>query len=139
MSKFLKMQFLSLLLIPLLCSPAAFSAATIPPLPDAYKVNNTQAKVTLLEFSAPWCVTCQMLKPSVKKLTQESGKALNLVELNIDDDKNKSIIKRYGIIATPTFVLFNAKGQGLQRLESEVSASELKSSVSKALGRKTKS
>jgi|GEM_PF-2291563 len=109
--------------------------AAIPALPDAYKAKNPQAKVTLLEFSAPWCVTCQMLKPSIKKLTQETGKELNLLEFNIDDEKNKTMVKRYGVIATPTFVVFNSKGQAIKRFDSEVSAGELRKEILKDLGR----
>ena len=125
-----------LILVSALWSPIAFSSAAIPALPTTYKPNNPRVKVTVLEFSAPWCVTCQMLKPSIKKLTQDAGKELNLLEFNVDDEKNKNIIKRYSIIATPTFVLFNSKGQAIKRLESEVSAGELRNTVFKALGRK---
>jgi thiol:disulfide interchange protein len=129
-------RFFPLLFVSVLWSSNALSMAAIPALPDTYKSKNPQVKVTLLEFSAPWCVTCQMLKPSIKKLTLETGKELNLLEFNIDDEKNKSLIKRYGVIATPTFVIFNSKGQSIKQLDSEVSGSELRSSVFKALGRK---
>jgi thioredoxin 1 len=110
--------------------------AAIPILPEAYRAKAPNVKFTMVEFSAPWCISCQLLKPSVKKLIEEAGPSLHFTELNIDEAKNQKMVKRYGVIATPTILLFDTNGKSIQRFESDVHPTELRKGVLTHLGKK---
>jgi thiol-disulfide isomerase/thioredoxin len=129
--------FFQLFILILLLNTTCLSFAADPSLPTVYQPKTSTAKATLFEFSAPWCLDCQLVKPSVKKLTQEMGKDLNFIEFNIDDSKNAGMVKRYHILATPTFVLFNSKGQAVKRFGDDVKPQELRTEVLKTLNRKS--
>lgn len=66
---------------------------------------------TLVWFHADWCHVCQQIKPEVVTLGQEYAGKVKFVRLNVDDAESRAALQRYGVRATPTFVLFDAAGQ----------------------------
>ena len=100
--------------------------AAIPDLPPALKSHDSATKITLLEFSAPWCITCQMLKPKIASLKQTAGPSLRLVELNIDLPANKVYTQRYHVLATPSIILFDKRGKALKSFQDDVSPDQLR-------------
>ncbi len=71
---------------------------------DEFILSNIEnKKVVLLYFGAQWCGPCKQLK---KKLDEpDTVKSMpNLVVgyLDVDDDENASLVKRYKIDALPT-------------------------------------
>jgi thiol-disulfide isomerase/thioredoxin len=66
---------------------------------------------TLVWFHADWCHVCQQIKPDVVELGQEYEGRVKFVRLNVDDGISRAAIQRYGVRATPTFVLLDADGQ----------------------------
>lgn len=66
---------------------------------------------TLVWFHADWCHVCQQIKPEVVTLGQEYAGRVKFVRLNVDHAESRAALQRYGIRATPTFVLFDAAGQ----------------------------
>lgn len=66
---------------------------------------------TLLWFHADWCHVCQQIKPEVVDLGEEYDGKVKIVRLNIDHSVSREAVQRYGVRATPTFVLFDAEGQ----------------------------
>jgi thioredoxin 1 len=66
---------------------------------------------TLVWFHADWRHVCQQIKPEVVTLGQEYVGKVKFVRLNVDDAESRAALHRYGVRATPTFVLFDAAGQ----------------------------
>ncbi len=66
---------------------------------------------TLVWFHADWCHVCQQVKPEVVNLGEAFDGKIKIVRLNVDYAENKPALQRYGVRATPTFVLIDAKGQ----------------------------
>jgi thioredoxin 1 len=71
---------------------------------------NFQAEViesevpVLVDFWAPWCGPCRMVKPVVEEIAQERGEALKVVEMNVDENQDTAIT--YNVLSIPTLILF---------------------------------
>ncbi len=67
---------------------------------------NEKKKVIMLYFGAEWCGPCKLLK---KRLADKESKSLmpELVvgHLDVDDELNAKIVKRYMISSLPTQIL----------------------------------
>ncbi len=66
---------------------------------------------TLLWFHADWCHICQRVKPEVIDLGEQYDGKVRIVRLNVDHAESRAAARRYGVRATPTFVLFDEEGQ----------------------------
>jgi thioredoxin 1 len=66
---------------------------------------------TLVWFHADWCHICQRIKPEVVNLGEQYDGRVKIVRLNVDFAENRDTVRRYGVRATPTFVLFDEGGQ----------------------------
>ncbi len=64
-------------------------------------INQTQLSV--VEFSATWCMPCRMLKPILERV---ETKLKNTTIYNVDVVDNEEIAKRYRIFSVPTVVCF---------------------------------
>ncbi|MGA5062417.1 thioredoxin family protein [Streptomyces exfoliatus] len=60
----------------------------------------------LVQFTAEWCGPCRQLKPVLRALAAEEAERLRIVE--IDVDRNPETTLRYGVLATPTLMVFRA-------------------------------
>lgn len=60
-------------------------------------------ELTIIDFSASWCMPCRMLAPIVE---QVADKMPNVNFYNIDIDDNEDIAKRYRIFSVPTLMAF---------------------------------
>ena len=54
----------------------------------------------VVHFTAPWCSTCQQMKPGIASLKQD-GYDIRIVDVT----KNESLVKRYGVKELPTTVI----------------------------------
>lgn len=61
------------------------------------------AKLTFLDFWAPWCGPCKITTPIVKELEKEFEGKVTFEEINVDEDVAKS--SKFGVMSIPTFVL----------------------------------
>jgi thiol-disulfide isomerase/thioredoxin len=50
------------------------------------------------------------MKPIVDGIEEEFKGQLIVQRVNVQDSIGKSLAKKYGFLATPTFILFNEKG-----------------------------
>lgn len=64
-------------------------------------------KLSIIDFSATWCGPCQMLAPTIEKLSDEISDA-DFYSVDIDEQRELAIAK--GIEVVPT-VLFVKNGQ----------------------------
>lgn len=59
--------------------------------------------LTVIDFSATWCMPCRMLKPIIERV---ADKMTDVSFYNLDIDENEDIAKRYRIFSVPTLVCF---------------------------------
>lgn len=59
--------------------------------------------LTVIDFSATWCMPCRMLKPILQRVADKCDYASIY---NLDIDENAEIAKRYRIFSVPTLVCF---------------------------------
>lgn len=69
--------------------------------------------ITFVDFWAPWCGPCKMLSPIIDDLSKKYEGKINIVKINIDD--NKVIASHYGIMSIPTMVLFK-DGKAIEKI-----------------------
>ncbi len=60
-------------------------------------------ELTIIDFSATWCMPCRMLAPI---LEQVADKMSEVNFYNLDIDENEEIAKRYRIFSVPTLLAF---------------------------------
>lgn len=60
------------------------------------------AKVTFLDFWAPWCGPCKITTPIVEELEKEFPD-VEFQKINVDEDVAKS--SQFGVMSIPTFVV----------------------------------
>ena len=76
---------------------------------EDYEKALKSGKPTIVEFSATWCGLCLRMDPIVEKMKAKYGDRVNIINLNYD--REKALVKKYGVRGTPTFVLFDSKGE----------------------------
>ena len=59
--------------------------------------------LTLVDFSASWCMPCRMLRPILERVEE---KILDVNFCSLDIDESEDIAKRYRIFSVPTIVAF---------------------------------
>jgi thioredoxin len=58
----------------------------------------------LVDFSAPWCPPCAVLRPALEEFATEQAGVLRVGELDID--AAQAIAERFAIKSVPTLILF---------------------------------
>ncbi len=61
----------------------------------------------LLDFWAPWCSPCKMMDPIINELEKELGEKLEVVRINVDEDKI-GLSQKYGVMSIPTYIIEKA-------------------------------
>ena len=83
--------------------------------------------LTVVDFSATWCMPCRMLKPILERL---SGKMKNIKFYNLDIDDSEEIAKRYRIFSVPTVVCFR-NGKKIDSSVGLISADEMEDFIAR--------
>ena len=60
-------------------------------------------ELTIIDFSATWCMPCRMLAPILEQVADERT---DISFYNIDIDDSEEIAKRYRIFSVPTLMAF---------------------------------
>jgi len=81
-----------------------------PPLPAALE----SGVPTLVEFYAPWCVSCRESAPAMLRFEKLFGERVNFVVLNGEDPANAQLVRLFGVDGIPhlAFIGGNRKLQG---------------------------
>ncbi|QHA09901.1 thioredoxin [Streptomyces broussonetiae] len=69
----------------------------------AAEVKDSELPV-LVQFTADWCGPCRQLAPVLKGIALEEGDRLKIVQLDVDRNPQTTIA--YGVLATPTLMVF---------------------------------
>lgn len=62
------------------------------------------SKVKLLDFWAPWCGPCKIMDPVIEEIEKEMGDKLEVVRINVDEDK-EGLSQKYGVMSIPNYVV----------------------------------
>ena len=81
------------------------------------------SKIRFLDFWAPWCGPCTMMKPTVEELEKEYKDKVEFVKINVDEESG--IASKYGVMGIPTFVV-EKDGKEVGRKTGATSKEELK-------------
>jgi putative thioredoxin len=71
---------------------------------DSEVIEASKTQPVLVDFWAPWCAPCRVLKPVLEKLAAEYGGKFKLAKLN--SDENQNIAAAYGVRSIPDVMAF---------------------------------
>jgi len=80
---------------------------------SAFRSAVRQKDVVLVSFSTKWCPPCKVLRPILEELGNEKGSRLSV--LQVDCDASPELAARYGIMSTPTVIVFH-QGEPVNKL-----------------------
>ena len=61
----------------------------------------------VVEFWAPWCGPCRMLKPVFEKVAENNKTDIQMYTMNIEEGNNKEIAIEYGVRSIPAIKSFD--------------------------------
>jgi thioredoxin 1 len=93
------------------------------------------ARPRLLSFYAAWAEPCKQLSVDLDKVHTEYGEQLEILKVDVDDPANQKIMEQYDISPVPTVVFLDTEGKVTNYFVGYDSATELNSSVKKALNK----
>ncbi len=77
-------------------------------------------QAVMLDFYADWCITCKIMEKEVFNTPEIKNALENVVVLQADvtanDEHNKALQKRFGIIGPPSIIFFNTQGEEIKTL-----------------------
>ncbi|MFH0937243.1 MAG: thioredoxin [Candidatus Daviesbacteria bacterium] len=59
--------------------------------------------VKILDFWAPWCGPCLMMKPIIEEIEKELKDKIKVVEINVDEKPDEAT--KYEVMSIPTFIV----------------------------------
>jgi thioredoxin 1 len=78
--------------------------------------------VLMVDFWAEWCGPCRVIAPTLEELSRDSGGAIGLAKVNVDE--NPGLAARYGVRSIPT-ILFVKGGKVVDQVIGAVPKSQL--------------
>lgn len=76
----------------------------------------------IVEFWAPWCGPCRMMKPGFEKVAKSNTSDVKMYTMNIDENKEAAV--GLGIRSIPTTKIFNS-GEVLETIVGVLSEQEI--------------
>ena len=64
--------------------------------------------VSIVDFSADWCMPCKIMSPIVDEV---AGKIKNAKFGKVDVDRETELAQRFGVMSVPTLLFFKNKEQ----------------------------
>jgi len=70
---------------------------------------STRPKV--ISFHADWCPACEQLQPAINKAKSRFADEMDFISVNIDDEKNRDLVRLYKVRGVPAVVFINERGK----------------------------
>ena len=67
----------------------------------------------LLKFYADWCMPCKVMTKTMERIADKI--TVPVENIDIDNDDNAELVKKYGIKTIPSFILLNDDGGEVKR------------------------
>ena len=87
--------------------------------------------ILMVDFWAEWCAPCKAFAPVLEDVARESGGAVTLAKVNVDD--NPGLAGRYGIRSIPT-VLFVKEGKVVDQVIGNIPKAKVKEKLNALAG-----
>lgn len=78
---------------------------------DSQSAPATASKPRVLEFSAVWCAPCKKFAPIFEKVKSKYESKAAFESYDIEKGKGPSFRQKYNIIAVPTVIVLDGRGQ----------------------------
>jgi thioredoxin len=88
-----------------------------------FEAETKKPGVIMVDFWAEWCAPCRAIAPTLDELVRESGGAIGLAKVNVDEQPG--LAARYGIRSIPT-ILFMKGGEVKETVIGAVPKAQLK-------------
>ena len=98
-------------------------------------INESDNKLIIVDFWAPWCGPCKQLTPIMEKIAKENISGFNLVKINIDD--NQQLAAQLRIQSIPAVYAFKNK-KVVNAFQGVISEKEFIDFIEKSIGKKLK-
>lgn len=98
-----------------------------------YQKNNSHYHITFLEFGSTGCVACKRMETVLDEISEKYTTVVNVVFLNISFPENQKLMKYFGILAIPTQVLLNNRGEEFFRHTGFYSTKSLSNQINKKI------
>ncbi len=98
-------------------------------------VNESDNKLIVVDFWAPWCGPCKQLTPIMEKVAKENQDGFNLIKVNIDD--NQQLAAQLRIQSIPTVFAFKDK-KIVNAFQGVISEKDFIEFIEKSSGKKLK-
>ncbi len=82
---------------------------------EAIKLAAKLDKPILIDFQTEWCGSCRVMEQLVFTAKPVVAQSSDYVFLKLDGDKQKELVKKYGVKAYPTTILLSANEEVLQK------------------------
>ncbi|KOY72139.1 thioredoxin [Apilactobacillus kunkeei] len=73
----------------------------------------TDNKMTVIDFWAPWCGPCKIMDPVLEAMEEEFGDHIHFGKMNVDN--NEDVAKQYKVMGLPSIVLFK-NGKAVEKV-----------------------
>jgi thiol-disulfide isomerase/thioredoxin len=70
------------------------------------------ARATLLQFSSAFCAPCRATR---RVLSEVAGLVPGVIHLEVDAEEHLELVRRLGVLRTPTTLILDAEGHELSR------------------------
>jgi len=98
-------------------------------------INQSENKLVVVDFWAPWCSPCKQLAPIMEKVAKENIESFDLVKINIDN--NQQLAAQLRIQSIPTVYAFKNK-KIVNAFQGVVSEKDFVDFIEKSIGKKLK-
>ena len=102
---------------------------------DTKVINQSEKKLVVVDFWAPWCGPCKQLAPIMEKVAKENIENFDLVKINIDN--NQQLAAQLRIQSIPTVYAFKDK-KIVNAFQGVVSEKDFVDFIEKSIGKKLK-
>lgn len=98
-------------------------------------IQESRKQPVIVDFWAPWCGPCKQLQPVLEKVIRESGGAVKLVKMNIDE--HPAVAGQLGVQSIPAVFAFK-DGQPVDGFMGAIPESQIREFVAKLGGGKSR-